>query len=212
MKGLKELLTDPNSKLKKKNRVKVNHRIYCHAISKAFLLRKYAQDDDRKRKELDRFIKPIETNAQMTIKVYDPDPKILDFYEIKMTAIPAKHCPGSVMFLFEKQTDSATNFRILYTGDFRFEEDEYKHFTALHEVNGNPKLINELYLDTTFCSTDYETFPMRKSALNAIWRLVNGWIKKVIRKKRGLIDLYLLITMLQAYMLIRNYLKNFKLE
>ena len=117
----------------------------------------------------------------MAINVYDP--QILDFYEIKMTAVPAKHCPGSVMFLFEKQVESA-NFRILYTGDFRFEEDEYKHFTALHEVNGDPKLINELYLDTTFCSTDFETFPMRKSALNAIWRLVNGWIKKVIRKKK----------------------------
>lgn len=30
-------------------------------------------------------------------------------------AIPAGHCPGSVMFLFEQ-----SNQRILYTGDFRF--------------------------------------------------------------------------------------------
>lgn len=33
---------------------------------------------------------------------------------ITVTTIPAAHCPGSVMFLFEEK-----NLKILYTGDFR---------------------------------------------------------------------------------------------
>lgn len=33
---------------------------------------------------------------------------------LTVTAIPAAHCPGSVMFLFEQDDQ-----KILYTGDFR---------------------------------------------------------------------------------------------
>lgn len=33
---------------------------------------------------------------------------------LSVTAIPAGHCPGSIMLLFEKDDK-----RILYTGDFR---------------------------------------------------------------------------------------------
>ena len=43
---------------------------------------------------------------------------------LKVTAVPANHCPGSVMFLFERLDGlkHSTNVarRILYTGDFRF--------------------------------------------------------------------------------------------
>ena len=44
--------------------------------------------------------------------------------DAKVTAVPANHCPGSVMFLFERLDGlkHSTNVarRILYTGDFRF--------------------------------------------------------------------------------------------
>ena len=49
---------------------------------------------------------------------------------------------------------------------------------GLHEVDGKPKQLDELYLDTTFCSNDYLTFPSRKSAEDAVWELVDGWVRK----------------------------------
>ena len=35
-----------------------------------------------------------------------------------------------------------------------------------------------MYLDTTFCSKEYENFPLRDHAYEAIWELVNSWIRK----------------------------------
>lgn len=45
----------------------------------------------------------------------EKDDELNDGSSIVVTAIPACHCPGSVMFLFEQE-----NKRILYTGDFRY--------------------------------------------------------------------------------------------
>ena len=43
-------------------------------------------------------------------------------YNIRVTAINANHCPGSLMFLMEKlDFMGAVSKRILYTGDFRFD-------------------------------------------------------------------------------------------
>ena len=42
-----------------------------------------------------------------------------------MTAVPANHCPGSVMLLFERLEEgqgAGVARRILYTGDFRFHQ------------------------------------------------------------------------------------------
>lgn len=43
---------------------------------------------------------------------YTDDNGITQF--VVVTTIPAFHCPGSVMFLFEKD-----DVKVLYTGDFR---------------------------------------------------------------------------------------------
>ena len=88
------------------------------------------------------------------------------------------------MFLFERLKDEEENIsrRILYTGDFRFENLQQSIdnglLSGLLGLNGQPKSLDELYLDTTFCSTDYETFPTRDSAEKSIWELVEGWIRK----------------------------------
>ena len=94
------------------------------------------------------------------------------------------------MFLFEVGEDlSEFNkaFNILYTGDFRFENHRIETFQALHDAAGNKMRIDEMYLDTTFCSTNYKTFPTRDEAIQRIWELVHGWIRKngMYRHKRA---------------------------
>ncbi len=110
-----------------------------------------------------------------TIDVYDKLTQA--FYKLKVTPIRADHCPGSVMFLFEVVEKDK---RILYTGDFRFDKIPLDRIEALHHPDdlAKPLRIDEMFLDTTFCSREYETFPSRTEAMEKIWSLVSGWIKK----------------------------------
>merc|ERR1719500_614398 len=91
----------------------------------------------------------------------------------------------SVMFLFERldglRHSTKVARRILYTGDFRF--DNVTNFVtpelaSLHDRQGNPLPLDELYLDTTFCSPLYKTFPTREEAQEEIWRLCKKWVTK----------------------------------
>jgi len=74
----------------------------------------------------------------------------------------------------------------LYTGDFRLENVKLPTLTNLHSLAGEPLKIDVMYLDTTFCSKEYENFPLRDHAYEAIWELVNSWIRKngMYRKQR----------------------------
>ncbi|XP_026690005.2 uncharacterized protein LOC104265655 isoform X2 [Ciona intestinalis] len=70
--------------------------------------------------------------------------------------IPTNHCPGACMFLFE--TDST---RILYTGDFRFNEMvEMEIQKCLNPI----RPIDLLYLDNTYCEPSC-TFPSQQEAV-----------------------------------------------
>ena len=66
----------------------------------------------------------------------------------------------------------------MYTGDFRLENVKLPTLTNLHSLAGEPLKIDVMYLDTTFCSKEYENFPLRDHAYEAIWELVNSWIRK----------------------------------
>ena len=50
--------------------------------------------------------------------------------------------------------------------------------SSLHDRQGNPLPLDELYLDTTFCSPLYKTFPTREEAQEEIWRLCKKWVTK----------------------------------
>ena len=115
-------------------------------------------------------------NEPRTIHVYDS----CDIYKLRTTAIPSNHCPGSLMFLFERlDSEGEICKTILYTGDFRFDNPllPLTHLRALHDRN-IPLDIDEMYLDTSYCSPQYLTFPTRQESEEKIWELCQKWIRK----------------------------------
>ncbi|XP_074873704.1 protein artemis isoform X5 [Carettochelys insculpta] len=90
--------------------------------------------------------------------------------DIVVTLLPAGHCPGSVMFLFQGQ-----NGTVLYTGDFRLAKGEAARMELLHSGT-RVKDIQSVYLDTTFCDPRFYQIPSREECLNGILELVRSWI------------------------------------
>ncbi|NXF42936.1 DCR1C protein, partial [Oceanites oceanicus] len=89
--------------------------------------------------------------------------------DIEVTLLPAGHCPGSVMFLFEGE-----NGTVLYTGDFRLAKGEAARMELLHSGT-RVKDIQSVYLDTTFCDPKFYHIPSREECLNGILELVRSW-------------------------------------
>lgn len=92
---------------------------------------------------------------------------------LSVTPIPAAHCPGSIMFLFEYG-----NKRILFTGDYRLNPDDLTKFNGFYDSFKQLKPIHNIYLDTTFFSKEYQSFPRRDDSLKEIFRLIKEWIEK----------------------------------
>ncbi|NXN19170.1 DCR1C protein, partial [Indicator maculatus] len=89
--------------------------------------------------------------------------------DIEVTLLPAGHCPGSVMFLFEGE-----NGTVLYTGDFRLAKGEAARMELLHS-GSRVKDIQSVYLDTTFCDPKFYHIPSREECLKGILELVQSW-------------------------------------
>lgn len=89
---------------------------------------------------------------------------------ITVTLIPAGHCPGSVMFLFE----SGEN--VLYTGDIRIRVNELKKYKELYDSLGNVKRIDHIYLDTTFFNKMFEHFPLREQSTSELLACIENWL------------------------------------
>ncbi|XP_038189563.1 protein artemis isoform X2 [Arvicola amphibius] len=92
--------------------------------------------------------------------------------EVVVTLLPAGHCPGSVMFLFQ-----GSNGTVLYTGDFRLAKGEASRMELLHS-GGRVKDIQSVYLDTTFCDPRFYQIPSREECLRGILELVRSWITR----------------------------------
>ncbi|CAL8074748.1 unnamed protein product [Orchesella dallaii] len=75
----------------------------------------------------------------------------------EVTLIDANHCPGSVMFIFRLKTGQT----ILHTGDFRYTPDmlQNPHLACMR--------IDTLYLDTTYCSPQYD-FPTQSESISVV--------------------------------------------
>jgi len=170
-------LEDVGSFLKKRKRRAGPRKLYCSMISSVFVQKKYP-DISR-----DSIVELL-PNKPQTITVRDDT----TVYCLRVTAINANHCPGSLMFLMEKLDFAGeVSKRILYTGDFRFDNLLGKPLTSLQALHSgtDPLHIDEMYLDTTFCTNDYNSFPTRHVAEENIWRICEEWVKKNKRTKKN---------------------------
>jgi hypothetical protein len=100
-------------------------------------------------------------------------PRASEVEDLSVTMLPANHCPGSVMFLFEGQ-----NGTVLFTGDCRLDVSDLQQMAALHSSDGNPKSIKNLYLDTTFCHPRLMTIPSRKKSHETTLALIEKWLSE----------------------------------
>lgn len=93
----------------------------------------------------------------------------------RVTMIPANHCPGSSLFLFEKVVGAGQQpkfNRILHCGDFRAHPLHVQHPLLKPEtfdpVSGKKKaqFIDSVYLDTTYLKPKY-AFPCQEDVISA---------------------------------------------
>jgi DNA cross-link repair 1A protein len=94
---------------------------------------------------------------------------------VRVTMIPANHCPGSSLFLFEKPLTKGSNpkkKRILHCGDFRACRTHVEHPLLRPDVQchitGKTKeqKIDVCYLDTTYLNPKF-AFPDQESVIKA---------------------------------------------
>ncbi|KAI1862116.1 uncharacterized protein JN550_010419 [Neoarthrinium moseri] len=94
---------------------------------------------------------------------------------VTVTMLPANHCPGSSLFLFEKTLGkgaSARKQRILHCGDFRACPAQVTHPLLkpdiVDAISGKTKQqkIDVCYLDTTYLNPRY-SFPPQEDVINA---------------------------------------------
>ncbi|ERF70205.1 hypothetical protein EPUS_00393 [Endocarpon pusillum Z07020] len=92
-----------------------------------------------------------------------------------VTMIPANHCPGSSLYLFEKVVRKGPNpktNRILHCGDFRACPAHVNHPLlrpdVLDSISGKTKqqMIDTCYLDTTYLTPKY-AFPSQEDVINS---------------------------------------------
>ncbi|CAK7322342.1 Protein artemis [Vulpes lagopus] len=150
--------------LKRRLECSLKVHLYCSPVTKELLL-----TSPRYRFWEKRIISiEIETPTQIPLV----DEASGEKEDIVVTLLPAGHCPGSVMFLFQ-----GNNGTVLYTGDFRMAKGEAARMELLHS-GGRVKDIQSVYLDTTFCDPKFYQIPSREECLRGISELVRSWITR----------------------------------
>ena len=96
---------------------------------------------------------------------------------VRVTMIPANHCPGSSLYLFEKVVGKKMNGeprlqRILHCGDFRACRKHVEHPLLMPDVQdkvtgkNKEQKIDVCYLDTTYLNPKY-AFPSQEMVIKA---------------------------------------------
>nr|XP_057921766.1 protein artemis isoform X2 [Doryrhamphus excisus] len=151
-------------KLKRRLQSSRKVKLYCSFVTKELLL-----SSPRYHFWAD-FIVALELDSPTQISLVDEASGERE--EIVVTLLPAGHCPGSVMFLFE-----GCRGNVLYTGDFRLGVGDVSRMEHLHS-GSSVKDIQSVYVDSTFFDPRFYQIPSREACLNAIVRLVGDWISQ----------------------------------
>ncbi|KAF7406072.1 hypothetical protein HZH68_005441 [Vespula germanica] len=143
---------------------KCNKYLYCSPISKLILQNTFSLNENCKIKEI-----YIDTPV-----VIEYDDKQGNNHIVVVISISAGHCPGSLMFLFQKQDKL-----VLYTGDFRINPNDFSKLRSLHVKQGYrllPKKLDKIYLDTTFLNPEFSYLPSRKESIMKIHEAIKEWL------------------------------------
>ncbi|CAL7939816.1 unnamed protein product [Xylocopa violacea] len=141
--------------------------LYCSPITKVLLENMFTFESS--------CVKEIDVDTPTVIE-YTLNEKNGNKILLTVIAISAGHCPGSVMFLFEKD-----NVSVLYTGDFRINPMDFSKLKCLHYREHSkliPKTFTKVYLDTTFLSNDFRTLPTRLESVTKVCDITKYWLNK----------------------------------
>ena len=106
---------------------------------------------------------------------FDAKVEVPNTQGVEVTMIPANHCPGSSLFLFEKVLGKGKNpkmQRILHCGDFRACPAHVQHPKLrpemLDQISGKlaQQKLDVCYLDTTYLTPKY-AFPTQEDVIKA---------------------------------------------
>jgi DNA cross-link repair 1A protein len=114
---------------------------------------------------------------------------------VMVTMIPANHCPGSSLYLFEKVTGknkdgSPKSTRILHCGDFRACPAHVAHPLlrpdVVDSITGKTKqqTIDTCYLDTTYLTPKY-AFPSQHDVIDACAKMCVSLSKDIVDSNDG---------------------------
>jgi DNA cross-link repair 1A protein len=101
--------------------------------------------------------------------------EVPDTQSVAVTMIPANHCPGSSLFLFDKAIGKGANpkvYRVLHCGDFRACPAHLAHPLLMPNVvdaitgRTRQQKIDVCYLDTTYLNPRY-AFPPQEDVIRA---------------------------------------------
>jgi DNA cross-link repair 1A protein len=147
--------------------------IYCSKVT-ANLVRQQLRVDPQ-------WVVPLEFEKKVEI----PNTK-----GVSATMLPANHCPGSSLFLFEKAvgrtSKGAPKFtRILHCGDFRACPAHVNHPLLKPDVvdaitgQTNQQVIDTCYLDTTYLTPKY-AFPPQSDVIDACSQMCVSLSKEIV--------------------------------
>ncbi|KAK1758266.1 hypothetical protein QBC47DRAFT_450506 [Echria macrotheca] len=115
----------------------------------------------------------LRTAAKFVVELeFDKKVAVPDAEGVSVTMIPANHCPGSSLFLFEKAVAGKKTHRILHCGDFRACPAHVSHPElrpeTVHAISGKTcqQKIDVCYLDTTYLNPRY-SFPPQDDVVRA---------------------------------------------